>query len=48
MVTPLRLSTTVGLRPHPWNDLHIPPEEHDNWVVGDDPYVSLHLLGAAT
>jgi len=26
---------------------YIPPEEHDSWVVGDVPYVSLHLLGAA-
>jgi hypothetical protein len=26
---------------------YIPPEEHDSWVVGDKPYVSLHLLGAA-
>ena len=26
----------------------IPPEEHDSWVVGDEPYVSLHLLGAVT
>ena len=22
------------------------PEPHDSWVVGDKPYVSLHLLGA--
>lgn len=26
---------------------YIPPEPHDSWVVGDTPYVSLHLLGAA-
>lgn len=26
---------------------YIPPEPHDSWVVGDAPYVSLHLLGAA-
>jgi uncharacterized RmlC-like cupin family protein len=26
---------------------YIPPEPHDSWVVGDRPYVSLHLLGAA-
>jgi len=26
---------------------HIPAEPHDSWVVGDVPYVSLHLLGAA-
>ncbi len=26
---------------------HIAPG-HDSWVIGDEPYVSLHLLGAAT
>jgi quercetin dioxygenase-like cupin family protein len=26
---------------------HIPPVAHDSWVVGDEPYVSLHFLGAA-
>jgi hypothetical protein len=25
---------------------HIPSEPHDSWVVGDEPYVSLHFLGA--
>ena len=25
---------------------HIPPRPHDSWVVGDEPYVSLHFLGA--
>jgi hypothetical protein len=27
---------------------HIPsgPPGHDSWVVGDEPYVSLHFLGA--
>ena len=25
---------------------HIPPEPHDSWVVGDEPYVSLHFMGA--
>jgi quercetin dioxygenase-like cupin family protein len=24
---------------------YIPPG-HDSWVVGDEPYVSLHFLGA--
>jgi quercetin dioxygenase-like cupin family protein len=24
---------------------HVPPG-HDSWVVGDEPYVSLHFLGA--
>jgi hypothetical protein len=25
---------------------YIPPQPHDSWVVGDEPYVSLHFLGA--
>ena len=25
---------------------HVPAEPHDSWVVGDEPYVSLHFLGA--
>ena len=25
---------------------HIPADPHDSWVVGDEHYVSLHLLGA--
>jgi quercetin dioxygenase-like cupin family protein len=25
---------------------HVPAVPHDSWVVGDSPYVSLHLLGA--
>ena len=25
---------------------HIPPG-HDSWVVGDEPYVSIHLMGAS-
>jgi hypothetical protein len=32
----------------PGTIFYIPQEEHDSWVVGDEPYVSLHLLGAAT
>jgi hypothetical protein len=27
---------------------YIPPVPHDSWVVGDEPYVSLHFLGADT
>jgi hypothetical protein len=27
------------------NLFYVPPG-HDSWVVGDEPYVSLHLLGA--
>jgi quercetin dioxygenase-like cupin family protein len=25
---------------------HIGPVPHDSWVVGDEPYVALHFLGA--
>lgn len=25
---------------------YISPEPHDSWVLGDEPYVSLHLIGA--
>lgn len=25
---------------------HVPAAPHDSWVVGDEPYVSLHFLGA--
>ena len=25
---------------------YVPSEPHDSWVVGDEPYVSLHFLGA--
>ena len=27
-------------------DIFAIPPDHDSWVVGDEPYVSLHLLGA--
>jgi hypothetical protein len=30
----------------PGDLFYIPPVPHDSWVVGDDPYVSLHFLGA--
>ena len=26
---------------------YIPSEPHDSWVVGSEPYVSLHFHGAA-
>ena len=26
--------------------IHVPGDPHDAWVVGREPYVSLHLLGA--
>ncbi|HLW75308.1 MAG TPA: cupin domain-containing protein [Gammaproteobacteria bacterium] len=28
------------------NLFYIPPVPHDSWVVGDQPYVSLHFMGA--
>lgn len=30
----------------PGTIFHVPPVPHDSWVVGDQPYVSLHFLGA--
>lgn len=24
---------------------YVPPAAHDSWVIGDEPYVSLHFLG---
>ena len=32
----------------PGTIFHVPPEAHDSWVLGDEPYVSLHFLGADT
>jgi hypothetical protein len=29
----------------PGHLFHVPPA-HDSWVVGDEPYVSLHFMGA--
>ena len=30
----------------PGSIFHVPSTPHDSWVVGDEPYVSLHFLGA--
>src|SRR5687767_7566948 len=30
----------------PGDLFYVPAEPHDSWVVGDEPYVSLHFLGA--
>ena len=27
---------------------YVPPEPHDSWVVGGEPYISLHFAGAST
>ncbi len=32
----------------PGTIFHVPAEPHDSWVVGDEPYVSIHFLGAET
>jgi hypothetical protein len=34
------------LEMHPGDLFHVPAEPHDSWVVGAEPYVSLHFLGA--
>jgi mannose-6-phosphate isomerase-like protein (cupin superfamily) len=31
---------------HPGDLFYVPPVPHDSWVVGDQPYVSLHFIGA--
>jgi cupin domain len=36
--------TEIELRPG--CVFYIPPVPHDSWVVGDEPYVSIHLQGA--
>ena len=36
--------TEVALTPG--SLFYIPPEPHDSWVIGDEPYVSLHFVGA--
>jgi len=30
----------------PGSLFHVPAVAHDSWVVGDQPYVSLHFMGA--
>lgn len=30
----------------PGDIFYVPPIPHDSWVVGEEPYVSLHFLGA--
>jgi quercetin dioxygenase-like cupin family protein len=29
----------------PGDFFHVPPG-HDSWVIGDEPYVSLHVMGS--
>jgi quercetin dioxygenase-like cupin family protein len=35
--------TVIEMKP---GDIFFVPPGHDSWVIGDEPYVSLHLLGA--
>jgi quercetin dioxygenase-like cupin family protein len=35
----------IVMRP---GDLFYVPPGHDSWVVGDEPYVSLHIMGTET
>jgi hypothetical protein len=37
-------SRIIGLKPG--DVFYVPPVPHDSWVVGNEPYVSLHFLGA--
>jgi quercetin dioxygenase-like cupin family protein len=34
------------LEMHAGELFYVPPAPHDSWVVGDEPYISLHFLGA--
>jgi len=36
----------IGVRAGPGGVFYVPPG-HDSWVIGDEPYVSLHFLGAS-
>ena len=33
---------------YPGDVFYVPPSPHDSWVVGYDPYNSLHFLGTAS
>jgi quercetin dioxygenase-like cupin family protein len=39
----MRDGTEIVMEP---GDVFAVPPGHDSWVVGDEPYVSIHLLGA--
>ncbi len=41
----VRMDDGEEIEMRPGDIFHIPPG-HDSWVVGDEPYVSLHLMGA--
>jgi quercetin dioxygenase-like cupin family protein len=41
----VRMDDGTEVEMGPGDLFHVPPG-HDSWVVGDEPYVSIHLLGA--
>jgi quercetin dioxygenase-like cupin family protein len=41
----VRMDDGTELVLEPGDLFHVPPG-HDSWVVGDEPYISIHLLGA--
>lgn len=41
----IRMNDGEEVEVGPGDLFHVPPG-HDSWVVGEEPYVSLHLLGA--
>jgi quercetin dioxygenase-like cupin family protein len=43
----VRMADGTELIMNPGDVFAIPPG-HDSWVVGEEPYVSLHLLGASS
>ena len=51
----LVVSGRTGVRMRDGSEYELTPGDlfhvragHDSWVIGDEPYVSLHLLGAST
>jgi hypothetical protein len=44
--TGVRMADGTEYRLAPGDVFHVAPG-HDSWVIGDEPYVSLHLLGAS-
>ena len=41
------LSDGTEVELSPGSLFYVPRVPHDSWVIGDEPYVSLHFLGAA-
>jgi hypothetical protein len=41
----VKMEDGIEIELGPGDIFHVPPG-HDSWVVGEEPYVSLHLMGA--